>query len=113
PGIFAPSANCRRPLGAARIHGSYRIDADHVHRPPGHLFDIAAAPAERASGTAPGHKMSHLTVGFLPDLRPGRLIVTLWAGHIEILVRFPRAGGFGHEPVRDTVVTIGMIRGNR
>ena len=72
-------------------------------------LEIASRPADRAAGADPGHQDAHPSVGLLPDLGAGGLLVRLGVGRVGVLVGVIGAVDLGGEPASHSVVGVGMV----
>ena len=61
----------------------------------------------------PGDEVGDLAVGVGPDLRTGRLVVTLRTHRIRVLVGLPRAVDLLDEPVGHAVVAVRIVGRHR
>ena len=61
--------------GAARVHRSLGIGADHPDRAVRYILEVPAGSGDGPAGADAGHEMGDLAIGVGPDLRAGALVV--------------------------------------
>ena len=96
-------------LGAAGVDRPLGVGADH-HEVRVALAQVAGGAGDRAAGADAGDQMRDLAGGLLPDLGPGRLVVGLRVGLVEVLVGLERARDLVGQPVGDAVVGLRRVR---
>ena len=101
------------PAGSAGVDRSFRVGADHLHRPVGYLLQVPPGAGDRAAGADPGHEVRHRPVGLRPDLRAGGGVVGGRVLRIRVLVGLPATGYLAHQPARDTVIGVRMVGRDR
>ena len=108
PEVLADTLDQVRTAGAAGVHRTLGVGADHLDRRV--LFlEVAADTRESAAGAAAGDEVGDLAVGLAPDLRAGRLVVGQRVGLVEVLVGAVGARDLVHESLGRGVVRLGIL----
>ena len=94
-------------------HRALGIHADDEHL-RAVLLEVAPDAGDRAARSdGDDDRVDLASVGLLPDLGAGRLVVRLGVGRIRVLVGLEAARDLLREPVGDRVVALGRVRLDR
>ena len=99
-----------RPPGVDRALG---VGSDHLER-RALLLEVAADAGHRAAGAEGDHEVGQPPAGLAPELGPGRAVVGLGVGLVEVLVWLEGAVDLLGQPIGDPVVglrRVGIDRG--
>ena len=78
------------------------------------LRSLRIAPDARHGPARPerDHQVRHASLGLLPDLRPGGVVVGMRVRLVGVLVRLPRAGRLAGQAIADPVIGALVVRGD-
>jgi hypothetical protein len=96
----------------AGVERALRVGADDLDLCVPFL-EVAARSSDRAAGPDAEHEMCDLSVGLLPDLGPGRVVVSLGIHRVVVLIRQEAAGRLLREPLGHLVIGLRRLGWHR